>query len=213
MLISFFEVDTQIGKHPYYMILMNRNQFPITDLNTYKCNGRFPEGVSRKRMYCQVQGRYSEQFPEYLDHYGNQNRKTISRMSRKMFIDHCHNFESAWIPIIALWQNWSMLWPRSIISVALISIVSVDQQHCWALVSDGAGLEYWSVLISIDHRSALIRVNQIDQHCWEWISVGLRQGSAGEAKLPKLSRVSFACKQASDIIWKIRFHKDKKASV
>ena len=167
MLTSFFEVGTQIRERPYYMILMNRNQFPLTDLNTYRCNGRFAEGDSRKRMYCQVQGRYSERFPEYLDHYGNQNRKTIAQMSQKMFIDHCHNFESARIPIIALWQNWSMLWPRSIISVALISIVSVDQQHCWALVAARAGLEYWSVLISIDHRSALICINKIDQQCWE----------------------------------------------
>ena len=82
-----------------------------------------------------------------------------------------------------------------------------------ALLSVGLRQGWDRVLISIDHRSALIRVNQIDQQCWEWISVGLRQGSAGEAKLPKLSRVSFACKQASDIIWKIYFHKDRKASM
>ena len=90
-------------------------------------------------------------------HYGNQNRMS----QNNLFIDHCHNFESAWIPIIALWQNWSMLWPRSIISVALISIVSVDQQHCWALVAARAGLEYWSAVISIDkHWTVLISTDQ-----------------------------------------------------
>ena len=92
----------------------------------------------------------------------------------------------------------------------------VDQHcQCWsaALLSVGLRQGWERVLISIDHRSVLIHVNHIDQQSREWISVGLRQGSAGEAKLPKLSRVSFACKQARAIIWKIYFHKDRKMSM
>lgn len=122
---------------------------------------------------------------------------TLTQINNQCGVDqHCECWSAAFVSV-----GRSQGWARVLISI---------DQHWSALISIE---QLWSVLISIDHRSALIRVNKIDQQCWEWISVGLRQGSAGEAKLPKLSRVSFACKQASDIIWKIYFHKDRKASM
>ena len=153
----FFGVGTQIGKHPYFMTSMDRNQFPYQIwTHTNAMEGFQREFLEKKNVLSNTGPKF------WTAHYGNQNRKTMSWMSQNnLFIDHCHNFESAWIPIIALWQNWSMLWPRSIISVALISIVSVDQQHCWALVAARAGLENWSELISIDrHWTALISTDQ-----------------------------------------------------